>query len=460
IPTTTLRIPYRSATILSAALHDIDLIDVSEAPSNVHKRRTRKAMERQLNDKGYPILTLPPEITAEIFLHCVQASGSNLSPVSASHAPMLLLRICRAWRLIALSTPALWTDLNLHSGWVDLRRWQELEGRISEWTSRACDAPLSLAFRDPEGEIPPERMSALLRQYAARLGSLTLETLLTTLAALSDIGPLPLLQRLTLKHYLEDEAPSVRVFRDAPQLREVVLEGGSMPTRLVLPWHQLTTFAAKGASVADGLFVLRSAPRLTTCTFLNMLEGIGDEHERVTHASLMDLSLSNGAGAIIQYLDLPALRDLSLKRLAGAPLSALLEFFSRCAPTLRRFEWYPALRARGLISVEWFRTMTRLTDINLQWVGEPFQRAFVNLLNRQRNSGFLPDLRTVEMRCDSYDVDAELVDTLASRSDESGGVKLASFSMIFGSDGSVPPLQRDALLELVARGMKIHIGPT
>ncbi|KAJ7480664.1 hypothetical protein FB451DRAFT_152300 [Mycena latifolia] len=448
-----------SADLRNTMVLDIDIPQYEFPDIRADIEHSKKAVQRQLSDSVYPILTLPLEITSEIFLRCIPSHGSVLDATSASCAPMLLLRICRAWRVIALATPALWTDLNLPASWLDIHRWQRLETRISEWTSRASSAPLSFGFHDTEGLITPERMSSLLGRYASRLGSLRLRTTPTVLSELSDIGPLPLLHKLTLGYAPVHETISVRIFRDAPRLREVALEQSTVPSFLLLPWHQLTTFTADSASVADCLFVLKSAPRLTTCTFLYLLAGTGDR-EGITHGSLTDLSISNGAGDILEYLDLPRLRDLYLTRLAGFPLPAFLRLISRCATTVRRFHYYPAYRSRGAISVAWFRTMALLTEVNLSWVSETFQRDFLCMLNRQMDDSFLPHLHTLEMACEVYDVDQELVEALASRSTDSGGAKLASFRMILGADGVIEDDYLDELLELVAQGMKVHIGPS
>ncbi|KAJ7140130.1 hypothetical protein C8R46DRAFT_921559, partial [Mycena filopes] len=63
------------------------------------------AIQKSLDSIVYPILTIPFEITAEIFVHCLP----NISaPASSTVAPMLLARVCRQWRNIPWSTPKLW----------------------------------------------------------------------------------------------------------------------------------------------------------------------------------------------------------------------------------------------------------------------------------------------------------------------------------------------------------------
>ncbi|KAJ7103813.1 hypothetical protein C8R44DRAFT_530495, partial [Mycena epipterygia] len=65
----------------------------------------RASLQDSIQRIIYPILTLPAELTSEIFLHCLPAE-----PVrpSAKIAPMLLGAICREWRFIAHADPRLW----------------------------------------------------------------------------------------------------------------------------------------------------------------------------------------------------------------------------------------------------------------------------------------------------------------------------------------------------------------
>ncbi|KAJ7166780.1 hypothetical protein C8R46DRAFT_841325, partial [Mycena filopes] len=70
------------------------------------RRLTEKiAIQKSLDSTVYPILTIPVELTADIFVHCLP---DTLAPASSTIAPMLLTRICRQWRNIACGTPKLW----------------------------------------------------------------------------------------------------------------------------------------------------------------------------------------------------------------------------------------------------------------------------------------------------------------------------------------------------------------
>ncbi|KAJ7116946.1 hypothetical protein C8R44DRAFT_530335, partial [Mycena epipterygia] len=54
----------------------------------------------------YPILTIPFEITALIFIYCLPTHG-RVTP-SPHAAPLLLTQICTRWREIALEVGQLW----------------------------------------------------------------------------------------------------------------------------------------------------------------------------------------------------------------------------------------------------------------------------------------------------------------------------------------------------------------
>ncbi|KAJ6450309.1 hypothetical protein C8R47DRAFT_998927, partial [Mycena vitilis] len=65
----------------------------------------QRQLEAALKTATYPgISTLPPEIMSQIFSHCTPPLSSS----ECSAPPMLLLHVCRNWRVIAAATPSLW----------------------------------------------------------------------------------------------------------------------------------------------------------------------------------------------------------------------------------------------------------------------------------------------------------------------------------------------------------------
>ncbi|KAJ7181120.1 hypothetical protein C8R46DRAFT_1319788 [Mycena filopes] len=118
-------------------------IESHPEPESISSRRSRSkeerrrrlteeknAIQKSLDSIVYPILTIPFEITAEIFVNCLP--DRPISP-SGTIAPMLLTGICSQWRKIACSTPTLWAALQ-----VDLDRVRpQFRLLVSEWLRRA-----------------------------------------------------------------------------------------------------------------------------------------------------------------------------------------------------------------------------------------------------------------------------------------------------------------------------------
>ncbi|KAJ7157227.1 hypothetical protein C8R46DRAFT_861735, partial [Mycena filopes] len=102
-----------------------------------------------------PVLSIPPEITAEIFLRClppasVESDADRLGP-HARRAPLSLLRVCRTWREIALSIPPLWNSLHFTGSIVEgISSLNTMTQVVTEWFGRAGSSPLTLSLEISE----------------------------------------------------------------------------------------------------------------------------------------------------------------------------------------------------------------------------------------------------------------------------------------------------------------------
>ncbi|KAJ6466405.1 hypothetical protein C8R45DRAFT_877152 [Mycena sanguinolenta] len=107
--------------------------------------KKQEEVKAKLEAIVYPVLSLPPEITSRIFVECLPDRGAS---ALVGSAPLLLMRVCRRWKDIALSTPQLWSSLCIESCSGDkiMVRRGTFRG-LETWFSRAGECPLSLDMR-------------------------------------------------------------------------------------------------------------------------------------------------------------------------------------------------------------------------------------------------------------------------------------------------------------------------
>ncbi|KAK6974171.1 F-box domain-containing protein [Favolaschia claudopus] len=419
---------------------------------------------------SYPILMLPNEITAEIFNWCY-VSGLRLAP---STAPMLLTRICHAWRELAFSIPALWHKIDE----VELTDPVDDADFIATWFSRAGALPLSLGMIYPE-HLESHHLQSLLHCHAQRWQSLDVAAHVDTLLELDNSKPFPGLVELSLaslgQH--EQDLSQVEAFRHTPSLRRLSID--SLPPSLLdLPWTQLTKTTFRFISIAECLSFLRLATSLSEFYRTGIPEDEEGDVESVIgrapfcHDSLDSLlvSVSSGAESILHFLTVPRLKTLELQ--GGWETCTQLDtgrlavpFFSQTCSTLLslKFPMPPSL------PVHWFQLLPNLTTLELVYPAEPLSVVgAIRALNRGTTPDLLPKLRgLVISRCGSNRVDKDLLEVLESRCD-AGDVqhgRLESFSLFWPQseifdDGvfRLPLLNVGRLRRLAARGMRIHIG--
>ncbi|KAJ7280798.1 hypothetical protein C8J57DRAFT_1174426 [Mycena rebaudengoi] len=71
----------------------------------------RQDLQTRLDTYKYPVLTLPTDITSEIFVHFLPPYPER-PPTTGLSSPHILGQICRTWREIALSMPRLWRAIS------------------------------------------------------------------------------------------------------------------------------------------------------------------------------------------------------------------------------------------------------------------------------------------------------------------------------------------------------------
>ncbi|KAJ7162378.1 hypothetical protein C8R46DRAFT_1283238 [Mycena filopes] len=192
----------------------------------------RDVIQEGLNAIVYPVLTLPVEITSQIFCWT----------------------ICRLWRQVALSTPELWNTLAL-TGLADAAVGGQPPFRVQTFLSRAATLPLSLSF--VTRDTVDTHMLDVFAAHSRTWETINFTGLFERLAPFYTIThELPLLRSLKLiLHDTPNDDAFGTMFQNAPLLRTVQLSSfGSQPH--ALPWAQLTSLHVQESTSRDLVDIL------------------------------------------------------------------------------------------------------------------------------------------------------------------------------------------------------------
>ncbi|KAJ6451470.1 hypothetical protein C8R47DRAFT_301112 [Mycena vitilis] len=324
----------------------------------------------QMDSITYPVLTLPPEIISEIFIHCLPARR-KVDVVNPTEAPLLLTRVCGLWRQIAISTPELWAAFDLEIGWPE----PNLQQIGQTWLERARDRPLSVKLSSC-GILQDinyvDRFMQTLWGHANDIQALELDISVEDFDVVDmpfQSSGFPMLRKFSVRLQeglggLVTNYWPMKMFKDAPMLCEVAL-GGSPPSLVILPWQQLTKFTAELYTVAESLEALRLMPNLTHCalaafdlpsspsspTSFFPLMNVAAEHDLkpITHPRMRHLTLFNSksdrvlanSADVLAFLTLPALETLEIRGVKDFDGVVLDSVLSRSSPPLRKLSILP-----------------------------------------------------------------------------------------------------------------------
>ncbi|KAF7346054.1 F-box domain-containing protein [Mycena sanguinolenta] len=370
-----------------------------------------------LQQPNSPVHTIPCEITAEIFVHCLPTSyGWEWNIASQREAPMLLSHVCRDWREIALCMPALWTNMEFS---VDNTHSHEI---VRVYLLRTKGWPLSVKLRWPYRKLFGEDTWSLpvlqaLLERAHHLEFLELRNVpfdcIRELDQLSESSNFPSLQKLTIdidQDVLEwdsmEDMPCVRLFANAPVLREIYLIDYTPPAFLgSLPWHQLTKYEGSGVYLDHCADAMRLGSNLIECGLL--ADKVVQNHGlTLIHPGLKSLSLYEDLSApcnstdILRFLSLPALETLQILNAFYESFSdpEFLAFLTRSSPPLRKFtaevnrlmdDDEDAVNVIG-VDVSAFFSMPSLIELEMWHTHEKFISPFFSHCN---NVTFLPQIQ-------------------------------------------------------------------
>ncbi|KAJ7472368.1 hypothetical protein B0H11DRAFT_1352646 [Mycena galericulata] len=431
---------------------------------------------------SYPVLTLPFEITTKIFVQCI-VETEEPNPGSA---PLLLGRICRQWRSIALSTPQLWSSfkktlnidktLNVHAS-----RYSSLLELLQIWFSRSAMHPLKLKIRYGGLRIrpTPEPFHRLLLQQAHRWQEVTLCLPHADLVQLFEefTGNFPLLQTLdiSLPHRTEFIPPlSFAPLSISRFLQTFHVCGDFLrPLTSSVPWTQLTRFDGYRLTRFEGYEIMRLCPLLQECR-LYLIQNLTEEptaafrplllpNLRVLHLRESPSDHSHDLG-LLTALTLPALKELDFTPNSDRSNSShFLDFLSRSSCPLVDLK-FNAIMVDKCNFVDLSASLPHLVKLDL-CLGIDSPNAIFTVLHGQER--YLPLLVSLDISS-GPEMDYErLADMLESRSgidNPEGVVQLQNFQLghtfpifLFPNVSSPRPEQIQRLKVLANGGMNIHM---
>ncbi|KAJ7257087.1 hypothetical protein C8J57DRAFT_555592 [Mycena rebaudengoi] len=332
--TSTGAIVPHTPTDVRARISELDACILDLEESLAAARCERENLQFRLDEYRYPVLTLPVEITSEIFLNFLPIYPLR-PPLSGSSSPAVLGQICSKWRHVALSTPQLWRAIEIGLR-LDFDRFVNTKLSILEtWLARSKNCPLSLSLQTRSGycDGAPQlrRLEDTMSAHSDRLQFLDID---------GDglRGPFPLLRELTVGSSVVHTAATV--FCDAPSLTTVHFPRASTPSYFELPWSQLTTISVMECELSEVANILRLAVSLVDfrgSLWDDPLEEIPLEPPLIM-MQLESLTLgdqpSNDPGfqkLLLDMLTAPALRHLTVSERELGPdhLSTITSLLSR-----------------------------------------------------------------------------------------------------------------------------------
>ncbi|KAJ7660809.1 hypothetical protein DFH06DRAFT_380049 [Mycena polygramma] len=430
-----------------------------------HLASARDSVLETLNLIVYPILTLPNEITAEIFLHYVS------NPPRALHlpdsyrtltAPPLLASVCRVWRHVALNLQAIWSNIRVDS----LTKVSLLQCCIA----RAGRHPLVLAVSFKAGQNVDDTI-AVLAPYSAQWETFKCRLPLSQLGCLTNElrGCTPLLRKLMLE--CDGGGTNHRrmtAFSEAPQLREVDVSGHGISIGLIsLPWAQLTHLTCRRNNPVKIVEMLHRTTHLEKLVLFNPHSSPTTLASSVLLPYLHTLELLHVDHlADLGRLTLPALKTLAVEGLGSSPLlQTLLQLLARSGSQLRS----TSLAGFRHTFVDRILNATpAVTDVRVEtrgvldmWSWDDHLIPFFQRL--ATDVGFLPNLQTLHMKWSIRAVPAQAVEMLEARW-AGGSRKLKSFKLRCEGESwdKLDELNKNAALRarlqaLRADGMEIEI---
>ncbi|KAF7332578.1 F-box domain-containing protein [Mycena kentingensis (nom. inval.)] len=313
----------------------------------------------ELKEIRYPVASLPAEILSEIFLSLDREPEGVLY---ACNSPLLLCRICRTWRQIALRTPGLWSTFNVVA--ESETQKANVAGMAEVWLARAGRLPISLAIQGKLSDVKSvDALLATLKHHSSKVRSLILQTDADEISFLDQhIAPLPALEEISIHPSNSGGGPlqpqTLSLIQSSPRLRTITLKGATL-SLLPVPFStfrlpvapQVTKLQLWGCTFEEAHQALSALPNLTEATFSLdhgwPQNGAQPALNRLTHPNIQSLNVlvfayfdpESDWVRLFEFLDLPKLENFRCTGTNESDLaSPLLAAFLERSPLLHSIQ--------------------------------------------------------------------------------------------------------------------------
>ncbi|TRM69082.1 hypothetical protein BD626DRAFT_472855 [Schizophyllum amplum] len=321
-----------------------------------------------------PIRRLPTEIMVDIFTLVLDNRGligDDLHSLSTT---------CCAWRTVALTTPRLWSTINIGSGGFLLHDQRRIDALVRVQLQRSADRPIDLEIVVDNGShyealaSSSEAWRSVCTQ-SHRWKTVAFQFLGSCSTFWRNQAPLPLPMLETIRLTGTPVSPLV-VFLDAPKLRFCHIRPtfSPRPENLAWPsqWRSLSRLALLGVPVMDCISALRSYQSTLKTISIDVEEPeFADEQNWsslgfVELLALEDLRVSDSACRYVcPLLVIPAVWALVIDHL-DADLSSynVLHMVDRSSATITYLSITTGNAAEGAV-LDLLRALPSITRLHL-----------------------------------------------------------------------------------------------
>ncbi|PPQ66993.1 hypothetical protein CVT26_009957 [Gymnopilus dilepis] len=380
------------------------------------------AVTSNMNEMHSPlILRAPVEIASKIFQFCVSDVGfprlyhydRYRRYETATEAACAISAVCRGWRDIAISTPQLWTTIDIAVG--SPRLLDHLD-TIQAWLSRSKALPLKIELTDSAEENlwyeaesfeivnfyrNISRIADVLKVHSERWEDLGIYIPSRYLGAFGDIPHVsPVFRSLSLMA-MDDIDHDMARFR-LTNFRPCKVKLHSVSTDFLgLDWTGVTQADVGSLSVRSYVRVLQRASNLRQCELSSLEFAPGPQGqiavENIVHPALEDFDFSHPDPTLVQ-------RDPSLQT-----------FFGHIScPALKKFRFGDYVLPVDTISSFFARSSCQLAELRLSSC-RLYDRSFQDLLSQ------LPSLVLLDISSSGDDYSPELLFRSLSRIEKVAG---------------------------------------